>query len=221
MAASMQPIIRGVQNVGQVEITYRYLGPDNKLPVPSLFTMNTTDNAANTVIDCGDSGLSVAGFRLDSEFLRATPQIASSFVIPILGGGGVALTNNNRTGTLTLRCAKVAAINPNGADATTQYKLKAGTESQAGVRNTSTAGDYYDLVTLAQIQMSQDAGDSYGANITIAFTFSGITTKLTFEMCTVATVDPVGLAGNDAANYDVVFNYLNWSVDYSSDTKGA
>ena len=94
-----QPIIRGIQAVGAVDIFYKYNSVDGVLNIPSSLIKlgDGTNQSVNT-----DTGIAVAGFRLDSEFLRAVQQIASSQVIPILGGGGVALTNNNRTGTLSL-----------------------------------------------------------------------------------------------------------------------
>lgn len=226
----MQPIIRGVQSVGRVQIKYCYLGKntgDDKtskpyaLPIPSSFTFKNGNSEltgdAKRIITMPAAGIPVAGFRLDAEFVRANPQIASSFTIPLLGGGGVSLTNNNRTGQLTLACTKVAVpnldVSANGNDA---VRLAAGENSVAGVRAvTGQSDEYYDMVTLAQIQQAQDGGDSYGANISLGMEFAGVSTVLTFEMCTVASVDPIGIAGNDAVNYQVVFNYLNWTSEVS------
>lgn len=196
-----QPIIRGIQSVGAVDIKYKYNSADGALTIPSSFTMG--DNSL-TSIDTSNY-VDVAGFRLDGEFLRANPQIASSIVIPILGGGGVALTNNNRTGTLTLNCAKVST-----PDTSTGAMYKG---TGVGPKNTS---DVFDMVFLAQLQQAQEGGDSTGADIVIEFMFCGYKTTITFEACTVATVDPLGLTGNDAASYSIVFNYLNWTVAYSS-----
>ena len=214
-----QPIIRGIQNVGSVQILYRYNFKDTDenyyLPIPSSFTFgNLTEKSI--ALGKGD-GMPVAGFRLDSEFLRANPQIASSFVIPVLGGGGVALTNNNRTGTLNLVCTKVCA--PDLEDTTNVIKMAAeGSNGMAGMGVKNKNGEaqaYYDFVTLAQLQQGQEGGDSYGSQIKIKFGFCGIITELTFEGCTIATVDPIGLAGNDAVNYSVVVPYLNWTVKYN------
>lgn len=223
MADVQQPIIRGIQAVGSVEILYKYNSSDNKLPIPSTIQFG---NGKVTEIATG-TGIPVAGFRLDSEFLRANPQIASSFTIPILGGGGVSLTNNNRTGQLNLVCAKVSTPVPSesyivgeGAAAKTHTaptpvgSMYSPEGSAIGVYG---GGEYYDMVTLAQIQQAQTAGDSVGSTITLNFKFCGLLTTITFEGCTVATVDPIGLAGNDAVNYAIVFNYLNWVVTYSSD----
>ena len=223
--AYFQPIIRGIQNVGSVQILYRYnFYQDGKFYLPLADEIVVNDNqgqdaAKNNAIDLGTGdGVPVAGFRLDSEFLRANPQIASSFVIPILGGGGVALTNNNRTGTLNLVCTRVTA--PDTSDGDNIAKMLSSTrtvdgggaiDTGIGVKSTT---PYYDFVTLAQIQQAQTGGDSYGAQIKIVFKFCGIKTTITFEGCTIATVDPIGLAGNDAVNYGVAVNYLNWNLSY-------
>lgn len=211
----MQPIIRGIQAVGSVQIKYRYNSSDYKLPIPASMRLHETKNTVET-----DGFIQVAGFRLDSEFLRANPQLASSFIIPILGGGGVALTNNNRTGTLNLVCPKVSTpavgdntdegVNPVGAIYTPSG---ASIGIRRGAQNTDTA--YYDMVTLAQMQQGQEGGDSCGATILIGFEFCNQLTVVRFSGVTVATVDPLGLAGNDAVNYNVALNYLDWDVNYT------
>lgn len=226
MADIQQPIIRGIQAVGSVKVTYKYNSSDGKLPIPKTMKFGSLEED-DAVIATGDAGVDVAGFRLDSEFLRANPQIASSFTIPILGGGGVSLTNNNRTGQLNLVCAKVSTPVPGKGDADikdadgnivtpkTQAVGSMYSPSGSAIGVYDADQPYYDMVTLAQVQQAQTAGDAVGATITITFKFCGLVTQLTFEGCTVATVDPIGLAGNDAVNYAIVFNYLNWVVDYS------
>lgn len=207
MAASTsvaQPIIRGIQSVGSVGIYYQYNGNGNKLLVnQTVFNFKAGDNSSVTEIDT-TGGLSLAGFRLDSEFLRANQQIASSIVIPILGGGGVALTNNNRTGTLSINCTKVSV--PNSAD---NSKLEMTKGAGMGPVDGS---DVYDLVTIAQIQQAQPGGDSSGATVVVAFNFCDITVAVEFQGVTVANVDPLALTGNDAASYNVQLNYLNWTM---------
>lgn len=223
--AIMQPIIRGIQAVGSVKVSYIYNSTDGKLPIPPTIKLGklTGDDA---VIETA-GGIDVAGFRLDAEFLRANPQVASSFVIPILGGGGVALTNNNRTGTLHLVCTKVSTPVPGKGDE--EFKGTDGGPTVSKIQATgsmySPSGSaigvyqadqpYYDMVTLAQIQQAQTAGDAVGSTITISFVFCGLLTQIAFEGCTIATVDPIGLAGNNAVDYNIAINYLNWVVDYS------
>ena len=204
-----QPIIRGIQAVGGVNIWYRYNNAAG-LQLPATIQVA---NGVSSLAKTGEAdGVSLAGFRLDSEFLRANPQIASSVVIPILGGGGVALTNNNRTGTLNLTCAKVSTPSDDGS----MY-----TPGGAAIGVLNNDGYQFDAVFIAQCQQGQEGGDSEGATICINFDFCGITTQIQFEGCTVATVDPIGLAGNDAATYNVVWNYLNWRVNYNAQPSGA
>lgn len=206
MATTGQPIIRGIQAVGGVDILYRYNSSDNKLPIPSSFHTGDNLKEINT-----SAGIKIAGFRLDGEFLRAVQQIASSQVIPILGGGGVALTNNNRTGTLQINATKVStpdlAANKNG-------KMLRG----SGFGPLKADDEVYDLTFIAQIQQGQDGGDSVGATFVIAFDFCGKTTLIQFDGCTIGSVDPVGLSGNDAVNYNVSINYLSWEVYYDQST---
>lgn len=217
MPQAYQPIIRGIQAVGQVKVLYRYNlskdgGKNFYMPIPEnlikILELNSTNVADE--IAMGSEGVEVSGFRLDSTFFAAQQQIASSAVIPILGGGGVALTNNNRTGSLTLTCAKVSTPEF-GADKG-HGRMFGGDAEGVGVRGGVTV---YDMVLLAQIQQAQPGGDSVGANLTIGYEFCGRKTKLVFEACTVADVAPIIMAGNDAATYNVTLNYLNWNVDYN------
>lgn len=207
MATTGQPIIRGIQAVGGVDILYRYNSADNKLKVPKAF------HAGNvTEIDTTD-GISIAGFRLDGEFLRAVQQIASSVVIPILGGGGVALVNNNRTGTLNINATRVSTPD---LSATGGGKMLKGT----GFGPVAADANVYDLTFIAQLQQGQDGGDSVGSTIAICFDFCGKTTVIQFDGCTIASVDPVGLSGNDAVNYNIAINYLTWDCYYNVETAG-
>jgi hypothetical protein len=190
-----QPIITGIEAVGSVKVTYRYLSTTGSLPLPSGWKLGT-----HTHIQTGTQGVAVAGFRLDSEFLRAAQQISSSMMIPILGGGAVAITNNNRSGTLTINSTRVSAPK---WDATVDHP---------GAMLDQT-GEVYDIVLLAQCQQGCEGGDSTGADITVSFNFNNANTSITFQSCTVANVAPLALAGNDAPNYTVEFNYLNWVAD--------
>lgn len=226
MGVNAQPIIRGIQAVGGVEILYQYNSADHKLPIPSNFNLGKDGSHEATEIETA-SGISIAGFRLDGEFIRAVQQIATSVVVPILGGGGIALTNNNRSGSLTFTCAKVSNPSPgtyvDAVDASGDNPaVPAHWEENVGaMAHSDSAGPVdanrtvYDMVTLAQIQQAQAGGDSVGSKLVVGFSFCGVVTEVIFEGCTVATVDPIGLSGNDAASYQVVWNYLNWNVKYN------
>lgn len=218
-----QPIIRGIQAVGAVTIKYKYNGNGGKLVLPTNVMSlggDTTDDA-NTIDTSG--GVEVAGFRLDGEFLRATQQIASSVQIPILGGGAVALTNNNRSGTLTINATKVSTPLPDSSVLSSDTTLKDVIRTGGGtgqMSRTASLGpltdNVYDLVFLAQAQQAQKGGDSQGATIEVCFAFCGANTIVSFEGCTIASVDPIGLSGNDAVNYNVQINYLNWTCTYTT-----
>lgn len=209
-----QPIIRGIQAVGAVDIEYQYNSADHKLSVPNdLMQLNGQE-----IKDIDTSGfVGVAGFRLDSEFLRAVQQIASSVQIPILGGGAVALTNNNRSGTLSINCTKTSTPTPDaskGGAVGAMYR-------PGGANIGPNQDNVYDLVFLAQMQQAQSGGDSEGATIHVIFKFCGLYTVIEFQGCTIANVDPVGLAGNDAVNYNVSINYLNWTCNFSAENADA
>ena len=205
-----QPIIRGIQAVGGVDILYTYNGKNNELALPTSIKLNKNTGEANNNTKLKLKAVKVAGFRLDGEFLRAVQQIASSVVIPILGGGGIALTNNNRTGTLNINATKVST--PDGTSTTALGSMYTPTGSAIGVVGNDTV---YDLVFLAQAQQAVPGGDSVGSTISVVFDFCQQRTVITFEGCTIASVDPIGLSGNDAVNYNVSINYLNWSIEYN------
>lgn len=201
-----QPIIRGIQAVGAVTIKYFYNGTNGILKIPTN-SIRLNDKTNITDINTKD-GIEIAGFRLDGEFLRAVQQIASSVVIPILGGGGIALTNNNRTGTLNITATRVSTPMRSDDAAFTGAML-----SGAGIGPVNAT--VYDLTFIAQVQQAQEGGDSVGAKIQVGFDFCGYGTTIEFQGCTIASIDPIGLAGNDAANYNIAINYLNWTANYT------
>lgn len=226
MAEAYQPIIRGIQAVGQVKVLYRFNLTDNGqqfyMPIPEnlIQILNAKGDVPNKQIPMGTTGVEVSGFRLDSNFLNAVQQISSSAVIPILGGGGVALTNNNRTGSITFTCAKVSTPvygneGPGQTNDLPAGRMFGGDAQGIGIRDKRIA---YDMVTLAQIQQAQPGGDSVGANVLIGYEFCGKKTQLIFEACTVADVAPLTLSGNDAATYNITMNYLNWSMKHNVQT---
>lgn len=208
-----QPIIRGIQAVGAVDIIYHYNSTDGILTLPDTIRLKANNGSSDSdgKIDTS-GGVSVCGFRLDGEFLRAVQQIASSVQIPILGGGAIALTNNNRSGSLSINCTKVST--PNG-DGSKDNPLGAMYKPTKGAAIGTDDPKAYDLVFLAQVQQAQKGGDSVGATISVCFEFCGLRTVISFEGCTIANVDPIGLAGNDAVNYNVNINYLNWTIEYN------
>lgn len=70
------------------------------------------------------------------------------------------------------------------------------------VTKTGAAGN---LVKIAN--KLKKAGDSVGGIIRITQEINGKTEGITFKACTVRTCPPLNIVGNDAADYQVVFNY--------------
>lgn len=205
-----QPIIQGIEAVGSVSITYKYNA--DTLAIPSVMQLNDDNGGTTDSIDMS-SAVECTGFRLDSTFLDANPQIASSFMIPMLGGGAVALTNNNRSGTLTINTTRVSLPTGDGS------MPKVGTDSSVGfVSSSDTVMDAYDLTFLLQCQQGTTGGDSVGSTITIYFKMGNRSVVFQFLGCTVASIKPLALSGNDAVDYAAQINYLNWTVAYNSDT---
>jgi hypothetical protein len=93
----------------------------------------------------------------------------------------VALANGN---SLTI-------TNNNGAGTLTFNVVKTGTDG--------------DMVKIANFL--KNAGDSQGGTIRITQEINGKTEGNTFKACTVRTCPPLNIQGNDAADYQVVWNY--------------
>ena len=93
----------------------------------------------------------------------------------------VALANGN---SLTI-------TNNNGAGTLTFNVVKTGTEG--------------DRVKIANFL--KNAGDSQGGTIRITQEINGKTEGNTFKACTVRSCPPLNIQGNDAADYQVVWNY--------------
>lgn len=156
-----------VQNAGAATITYSYPkdlegpGTDNKL-------------AANTSVP-------LTGFKLNSNYLDTQQAIDNSFIIPLLNGGSIQITNDNTCGSMIINAIRTA------------------TELASG-----------DVVALASAQRKVSGGDSIGADIIVSFSFNGVIYKVQFFNCTVAQCKPLTLAGNDAPDYQVRFNFSHW-----------
>ena len=93
----------------------------------------------------------------------------------------VALANGN---SLTI-------TNNNGAGTLTFNVVKTGTDG--------------DMVKIANFL--KNAGDSQGGTIRITQEINGKTEGNTFKACTVRSCPPLNIQGNDAADYQVVWNY--------------
>ena len=102
----------------------------------------------------------------------------------------IALANGN---TLTI-------TNNNGSGSLTFNVVKTGS-----------VGDMVKIATFLK-----KAGDSQGGKIRITQEINGVTEGTTFYACTVRSCPPLNIQGNDAADYQVVWNYGEYEDDQSA-----
>lgn len=91
----------------------------------------------------------------------------------------------------------ISITNNNGAGTLTFNVVKTATEG--------------DMVKIANFL--RRAGDSVGGLFRITQEINGITNAVTFETCTVRSSPVLNIQGNDAADYQVVWNYGNCYED--------
>lgn len=129
-----------------------------------------------------NQSITLTGFKLNSNYVDTQQALDNSVIVPLLNGGSIQITNNNTCGSLSFVAIR------------TSNKLSEG-----------------DIVAIATAQRNIAGGDATGATITISFSFNSKNYSVTFEHCTVAECKPLTLAGNDAPDYRVRFNYGKWS----------
>ena len=156
-----------VQNAGAATISYSY---PNELIGPG----------DNNKLDAGAS-VTLTGFKLNMNYLDTQQAIDNSFIIPLLNGGSIQITNDNTCGSMIISAIR------------TDVKLESG-----------------DIVAIASAQRKVAGGDSIGADMIVSFSFNNTLYKVQFFNCTVAQCKPITLAGNDAPDYSVRFNFSHW-----------
>lgn len=156
-----------VQNAGAATISYSY---PNELVGPG----------DNNKLDAGAS-VTLTGFKLNMNYLDTQQAIDNSFIIPLLNGGSIQITNDNTCGSMIISAIR------------TDVKLESG-----------------DIVAIASAQRKVAGGDSIGADMIVSFSFNNTLYKVQFFNCTVAQCKPITLAGNDAPDYSVRFNFSHW-----------
>ena len=77
--------------------------------------------------------------------------------------------------------------------------------------NVVKTGSTGDMVKIANAL--KKAGDSVGGTIRITQEINGVTEGVTFVKCTVKSCPPLNIMGNDAADYQVVWNYAESDPD--------
>jgi hypothetical protein len=134
----------------------------------------------NNKLDAGAS-VTLTGFKLNSNYLDTQQAIDNSFIIPLLNVGSIQITNDNTCGSMIINAIR------------TDTKLESG-----------------DIVAIASAQRKVAGGDSIGADMIVSFSFNNTLYKVQFFNCTVAQCKPLALAGNDAPDYSVRFNFSHW-----------
>ena len=167
MAMDNQTASYIVQNAGAATISYSY---PNELVGPG----------DNNKLDAGAS-VTLPGFKLNMNYLDTQQAIDNSFIIPLLNGGSIQITNDNTCGSMIISAIR------------TDVKLESG-----------------DIVAIASAQRKVAGGDSIGADMIVSFSFNNTLYKVQFFNCTVAQCKPITLAGNDAPDYSVRFNFSHW-----------
>lgn len=159
-----------VQNAGAATITYSY---------PKELTGPQVNGQENKL--AANSSTPLTGFKLNSNYMDTQQAMDNSYIIPLLNGGSIQITNDNTCGSLTITAIR------------TDVMLTSG-----------------DVVAIASAQRAVPGGDSIGATITVSFNFNNISYHVAFYNCTVAQCKPLTLAGNDAPDYQVRFNFSHW-----------
>lgn len=77
--------------------------------------------------------------------------------------------------------------------------------------NVTKTGATGDMVKIANYL--KKAGDSVGGTIRITQEINGHTEGTTFTACTVRSCPPLNIQGNDAADYQVVWNFADSNAD--------
>ncbi len=156
-----------VQNAGAATIAYAY-------------PRELTGPGEGNTLKAG-TPVALTGFKLNSNYLDTQQAMDNSYIIPLLNGGSIQITNDNTCGSIVINAIR------------TSTKLESG-----------------DIVAIASAQRKVLGGDSTGATITVSFSFNGNQYSIQFSECTVAQCKPLTLAGNDAPDYQVRFNFGHW-----------
>ena len=142
----------------------------------------------------------------------AAGQFSATLIHPLWNGGTPTTINGFRLEGQMVQAQQAmdsSKIIPlaNGDTITITNNNGAGTLTFNLVK-TGSAGD---MVKIANYL--KKAGDSVGGTIRITQEINGKTEGVTFTACTVKTCPPLNIQGNDAADYQVVWNYADCADD--------
>jgi len=143
--------------------------------------------------------------------VQTVGNFTATFTHPLLGGTAISLQGFKQDQQFfdsiqIMDNSKVIAL-VGGSTATLTNAVKAGTFTFNCVR-ISTDILQGDVVLIALTL--QSLADSTGGLLRITYGLNGGTEAITYTQCTLKTVPPLKLAGNDLPDYPVVFNYGNY-----------
>lgn len=143
---------------------------------------------------------------MSNHTIIAAGQFTTTLTHPLWNGGmpttikGFRLEGQMVQAQQAMDSSKIVAL-ANGNSITITNNNHAGTLTF----NVTKTGDEGDMVKIANYL--KRAGDSVGGEIRITQEVNGYTEGTTFKACTVRTCPPLNVQGNDAADYQVVWNY--------------
>lgn len=136
----------------------------------------------------------------------AAGQFSVTLIHPLWNGGApTTIVGYKQEGQMVsaqqaMDSSRIVAL-ANGNTVTITNSNGAGTLT-FNVTKTNTEGDMARIANFLKA-----AGDSVGGTIRVTQEINGTTDGTTFLACTVKTCPPLNIQGNDAADYQVVWNY--------------
>lgn len=143
---------------------------------------------------------------MSNHTIIAAGQFGATIIHPLWNGGnpttidGFRLEGQMVQAQQAMDSSKIIAL-ANGNTITITNSNGAGSLTF----NVTKTGSQGDMVKIANFL--KRAGDSVGGQIRITQEVNGKTEGYTFNACTVRTCPPLNVQGNDAADYQVVWNY--------------
>jgi hypothetical protein len=172
-----------VQNVGDIKIYFAHA---------KLFNGGS-----------GGQKMLLGGFRLQGEIMSLQQLVDNSVLVPLLGGGSVQLTNSNQSGQITFNSIRTSML-MGGFPAAIDIN---GVPTELGKVGEYDPDGLYDMVSVADYLRSINGGDSTGGTFKIESTFNGSTFVIYLKKATLVRSPPFLASGNDAPNYQTIFNY--------------
>lgn len=130
----------------------------------------------------GTASISVNKFRLDETMVESTQLLDNAFIVVLVDGSTITLTNNVKAGTLKFACVKHS--------------------------NDPMQGD---MVAMANYLLDTGATGGTNFSISFPFNVNGTieTITMNYSNCNVKTVKQLNLPGNNVATYEVEWTFAD------------